>query len=110
MNGQPSYIELGVPDADAARTFYGALLGWRPSGAAGPGSVSTPTLDIGLHGEDPQPGLLVFLDVDDLDAAIGRVAELGGQVHGPVVEDEGFGRFAVCTDDQGVRFALRRPS
>lgn len=108
MNGQPTYIELGVPDADAARAFYGKLLGWQPSGPAGPGNVSTPSLDVGIHGDDPQPGMLIFFDVDDLDAALGRVAELGGKVHGPIVEDEGFGRFAVCTDDQGVKFALHQ--
>ncbi len=110
MTGQPSYIELGVPDADAARAFYGGLLGWQPSGSTGPGSVTTSTLDIGIHDDDPQPGMLIFLDVDDLDAAIGRVAELGGQVQTEIIEAEGFGRYAVCTDDQGVRFALRQQS
>jgi predicted enzyme related to lactoylglutathione lyase len=110
MTGQPSYIELGVPDADAARRFYGGLLGWQPSGTAGPGAVSTSTLDIGIHDDDPAPGMLIFLDVDDLDASIGKVAELGGRVIGAVIEAEGFGRYAICTDDQEVRFALRQPS
>ncbi len=37
MTGEPSYIELGVRDGDAARSFYGALLGWTATGAGGPG-------------------------------------------------------------------------
>jgi uncharacterized protein len=28
MTGAPSYMELGVPDADRAVAFYGAVLGW----------------------------------------------------------------------------------
>ena len=43
MSGEPSHIELGVRDADAARSFYGALLGWTAAGAGGPGQVSTST-------------------------------------------------------------------
>ena len=109
MTGQPSYIELGVPDADAARRFYGGLLGWQPTGTAGPGSVTTSSLDIGIHDDDPEPGMLIFLDVDDLDASLVRIAELGGEVLGPVIEADGFGRYAICTDDQGVKFALRQP-
>ena len=110
MTGEPSYIELGVPDADAARAFYGGLLGWQPSGTAGPGAVTTSTLDIGIPDNDPEPGLLIFLEVDDLGDALTRVADLGGRVLGPVIDGGGFGRYAICTDDQGVRFALRQQS
>lgn len=106
MPGEPTYIELGVPDADAARAFYGELPGWRPAGDDG--NVTTPTLDIGLHGGDPAAEMLVFLAVDDLDDSLRRLDDLGGRLHGDVVDDEGFGRFAICSDDQGVRFGLRQ--
>lgn len=106
MTGQPSYIELGVPDADRARAFYGQLLGWKPSGNSGPGNVETTSLHIGLHSDDPQAEMLVFFAVNDLDTSLDDLKRLGGTIHGNVVEDAGFGRFAVCTDDQDVRFAL----
>lgn len=108
MTGQPTYLELGVPDADAARRFYGQLLGWQPGGHMGGGNVSTSSLDVGIHGNDPGAELLVFFSVDDLDASIADLTRLGGHIHGDIVSDEGFGRFAVCTDNQGVRFALHQ--
>lgn len=108
MIGQPTYIELGVPDADRARAFYGQLLGWQPAGDSGNGNIETPSLHIGLHTGDPQAEMLVFLAVDDLDASLSDLSRLGGTLHGRVNEAEGFGRYAVCTDDQGVRFALHQ--
>lgn len=110
MTGEPTYIELGVTDADAARAFYGALLGWRPSGSSGPGQVDTPTLSVGIHDQDPKPGFEVFFAVDDLDGSLAQVASLGGTVEGDVHDNPGFGRWCECTDDQGVRFGLRQQS
>ena len=109
MTGEPSYIELGVSNPDAARAFYGPLLGWAPSGAEGGGQVDTPTLDIGIHGGDPSAIFEVFFAVDDLDASLAQVAELGGTVTSEVHDSPGFGRWAECADDQGVRFGLRQP-
>jgi uncharacterized protein len=108
MIGEPSYIELGVRDADAARSFYGALLGWTATGSGGPGQVSTSTLDIGLHDGDESALFEVFFAVDDLGVSLARLAELGGRVR-EVRESPGFGRWADCVDDQGVRFGLRQP-
>jgi predicted enzyme related to lactoylglutathione lyase len=108
--GAPSYIELCVEDADKARAFYGGLLGWRVTGEGGPGQASTGGLDVGIHDRDPSSLLEVFFTVDDLDSAVARLEELGGEtvsdVHG---ENAAFGRWVECRDDQGVRFGLRQP-
>lgn len=106
MSGEPSYLELGVPDADAARAFYGGLLGWSVTGAAGPGEVATSTLGIGIHDRDSSALFEVFFAVTDLDSSLAKVAELGGRVIGEVHDGAGFGRWAECQDDQG-RFGLR---
>jgi uncharacterized protein len=108
MTGEASYIELGVRDADAARAFYGRLLGWRVSGDRGPGEVNSPTLSIGIHDGDDSSIFEVFFSVDDLDASLAMVAQLGGRVAGDVNNSPGFGRWAECVDDQGVRFGLRQ--
>ena len=56
----------------------------------------------------------MFFAVDDLDAAIARVNELGGS--GEAMDEAPdtvaeFGRFALCKDDQGSTFGLhQRPS
>ncbi len=55
----------------------------------------------------------MFVAVDDVDAAMTRVRELGGEAHelGPdAAADmrERFGRFALCRDDQGSSFGLHQ--
>lgn len=107
MTGEPSYLELGVPDAGAARQFFGALLGWQSTDQGTGGSVETATLGIGIHGSDPEAHFEVFFSVADLDASIGRLAELGGNTIGEINRSEGFGRWVECRDPQGVRFGLR---
>ncbi len=110
-HGAPSYIELCVDDADKARAFFGALLGWRVEGDSGPGQASTGGLDVGIHDRDPSSLLEVFFTVNQLESAIARLRELGGQtVSGIHAESASFGRWVECQDDQGVRFGLREPT
>jgi predicted enzyme related to lactoylglutathione lyase len=110
LHGAPSYIELCADDADKARAFYGALLGWTMEGEAGPAQASTGGLDVGIHDRDPSSLLEVFFTVDDLDAAVVRLTELGGRTISEVhAENATFGRWVECQDDQAVRFGLRQP-
>jgi hypothetical protein len=117
MSGELAFFELGVEDADRARTFYGALFGWTfapgPSGGAG-SMIETPNVPGGLHGGDKGASPYLFFRVDDLDAASTRVRELGGTVEG-LTEEAGadlaameteYGRFTLCRDDQGSPFGL----
>lgn len=110
MTGEPSYIELGVRDADKARRFYGGLLGWKPSGDSGPGQVDTPSLDVGIHGGDEASHFEVFFTVQDVAAALDSVRSLGGEVRGEIHDEPGYGSWVECSDDQGVRFGLRQPA
>ena len=41
------------------------------------GWFQTPSIKVGLHGNDPNPQFSIFFNVADLDAAIIRVNELG---------------------------------
>ncbi len=110
MTGEPSHLELGVGDVDAARVFYGALLKWDLPGLTGAAQANTATLPIGLHGGDPHNHFEVFFNVDDLGESLDRVRELGGTVVGEIHDEPHFGRWVECTDDQGVRFGLRELS
>ncbi len=105
MTGEPSYIELGVRDDQAAKSFYGRLFGWKP---VEPGQVDTTTLSIGIHGGDDNSHFEVFFAVDDLESSIEQVRGLGGRTVSDVNETPGFGRWVECADDQGVRFGLRQ--
>jgi predicted enzyme related to lactoylglutathione lyase len=110
MNGELSFFELGVGDVDRARKFYGSLFDWE---FADEGTIETPNIPGGLHGNDAGASPLVFFRVDDLDAAVERVRELGGEP-GDELDDNPetvarFGRFALCKDDQGSSFGLHQP-
>jgi predicted enzyme related to lactoylglutathione lyase len=107
LGGEPTYIELGVPDVAAARKFYRGLLGWKVSGRSGSGSVDTATLSIGIHDEDDERHFQVFFAVTDLDKARAKITKLGGATIGEVHDESDFGRWIECMDDQGVRFGLR---
>jgi predicted enzyme related to lactoylglutathione lyase len=111
-----SFFELGVDDADRARAFYGALFGWTfETGPAMKGfAISTPGVPGGMHPGDKGAWPYVFFRVEDMDAALERVVELGGEVQDAFDDDpeenvKRFGRFKFVKDDQGSPFGLHQP-
>jgi predicted enzyme related to lactoylglutathione lyase len=117
MAGELSFVEFGVEDAERGRAFYETLFGWSfergPSGAGW--VIGTPNVGAGMHPGDRGASPYLFFAVDDLDAAIERVKELGGEIveldAGGEDEDSiaRFGRFKFCRDDQGSPFGLHQP-
>jgi hypothetical protein len=114
--GEPSFLELGVEDAEKGRAFYEALFGWTfEPGPSGQGwMIRTPTIPAGMHPGDRGAAPYVFFRVDDMDAALARVRELGGEVvdmdvEGDEASQRRFGRFKLCRDDQGSPFGLHQP-
>jgi uncharacterized protein len=117
MGGEVSFFEIGVGDPEKARAFYGGLFdSWKfetgPSGEGGGYVISTGSVPGGVHGGDEGASVYVFFSVPDLEAALERVRELGGE-GGPMDESGDsaaeFGRFALCEDDQGSGFGLHQP-
>jgi uncharacterized protein len=115
MAGELAFFELGVADAARGRAFYEGLFGWRFEG--GPGGngfvIRTPNVPGGIHGGDEGAAPLLFFRVDDIEAALERVRELGGSVDEANVEGDEestatFGRFKMCRDDQGSPFGLHQ--
>ena len=117
MAGEITFFELGVDDVEQARTFYGSLFGWSfepgPSGDSGGLMISGAGVLGGIHGGDHAASPYIFFAVDDIDAALERVRELGGTVEGsPGGSEDGeasYGRFRLCHDDQGSPFGLHQP-
>jgi uncharacterized protein len=114
--GEVAFFELGVTDVAKGRTFYEGLFGWQfETGPSGEGFViGTPNVPGGMHGGDAGAAPYLFFLVDDMDAAMQRVAELGGVIEEMNVEGddssiEEFGRFKLCRDDQGSPFGLHQP-
>ena len=85
-NGKLCYIEIPATDIAASATFYATVFGWeirtRGDGATafddGVGQVS----GTWVRGRPPQaePGLLVYVMVDDADATLAAITANGGEV------------------------------
>ncbi len=54
----------------------------------------------------PEPHWIPYIGVENVDAAVKKAKELGGQVLLPPVDVPGFGRAAVLRDPQGAAFGL----
>jgi len=109
--GEAMYFTFQVPEAEPAKTFYGAVLGWEftPGSVSDAWSFSGPGLEGGLWAGDRQVGWKLMYAVDDLDAALRRVREQGGEAG--EVEHHPYGTTADCTDNQGIEFWLwERPA
>jgi len=105
-HGDIGYATLVVPDAERAKDFYGAVLGWRFSPGSVPGGwqVEGPTPPIGLWGGQEEPAVQLCYRVDDIDEAVSQVLARGGEAGVP--EEKPYGWLVECTDDQGARFQL----
>ena len=115
--GTPSYVELTSPDQQAAKDFYGPLLGWEfedvDMGEAGVYvAVSVQGDSIaGIAGQMPQlqghPAFWgVYLAVDDVDATAAKVVPAGGKVEAGPFDVMELGRMASIQDPTGVRVNL----
>ena len=78
MTGELSFFELGTGDYERARAFYSDLFSWDFEPMRKGGRISTPNVPGGIHPGDAGASPYVFFAVDDLDAALAKVRELGG--------------------------------
>lgn len=110
MTGELTHIELGAPDVKKAKRFFGAIFGWdfEPFGDGDQAAIQTPTIRGGLHDGVTSTTLIAYFKVDDIERAVAKVRELGGDAGDPSPEEPGFGRMANCTDDQGIPFGLHQ--
>jgi predicted enzyme related to lactoylglutathione lyase len=100
-------IEFPADDPVRARRFWTGLLGIelepREEGQGQGWESRATTPAIGLHERGRGPGdsfSLPYFPVDDMQAALARVPELGGTVVHPGE------RWAICKDSEGSPFAL----
>jgi predicted enzyme related to lactoylglutathione lyase len=114
--GSMCWHELYTRDPEAAKTFYESAFGWSSTEEDMGGSRYTVwklgdqsvggmvVLDEQMPAELP-PHWLVYFAVDDCDAAVAHVSELGGSVKMQPM-DVPPGRFAVVSDPHGALFAV----
>jgi predicted enzyme related to lactoylglutathione lyase len=109
-----AWFEIGTPDVDAAKAFYGSLFGWSftPDGGytliTAPGAQGPSGGIFGTAGHTP-PYAVFVVKVADVAATAERAAELGGKVAvPPMTMDDGMA-VAYLTDPDGSMFALFSP-
>jgi predicted enzyme related to lactoylglutathione lyase len=110
MPGQVVHVEIPADDTTTAQAFWSGLFGWKLEAAPGPpGYYMAQTGDgqgAAVTGMEPgKHGLRVYFDVDDVEAASQRVADLGGRAGDPVPIPN-MGRFSICSDPHGNEFGL----
>jgi predicted enzyme related to lactoylglutathione lyase len=105
-----NYFEIGTPDADATRSFYGELFDWA-IGEPSNGYRMVETDKGGVWDTSSMGGggwAIFYLQVDDVHAAISKAENLGATIVVPYT-DGGPLEFAHLQDPQGNRFGVWRP-
>ena len=114
--GALCWNELATRDVDAAERFYEAVFAWRGDTRAYGDTTYTEwkLADRTVGGmirmneqwpEDAPAHWMAYFAVEDVDAAVARVEELGGRVAVPPT-DSPAGRFAVVNDPHGAVFSI----
>ena len=121
-HGAPGWFELHTRDHGRAVTFYESVFRWETTSVGDTDEfrysvMRDPDGDGELAGIMDASGFLpegvpshwtIYWHVDDADAAVVKVASLGGSVVEDAV-DTPYGRLATVTDPSGARFKFRTP-
>lgn len=101
------HVEIRARDPERLRAFYGALFSWEFDGLRFAPGLGGPEPGVGgaLKRSD-SPGVTLYLQVRDLDAALAAVPDLGGEVVRPPVDVPGGPTVAAVTDPEGNRLVL----
>jgi hypothetical protein len=108
-------------DPDAARTFYGKVVGWKPvawdrdpsytfwmTGKTPMGGLMALSAEAAAAGA--RPGWMAYIGTDDIEATVRDVERLGGKVLRPAWEIPSVGKIAILQDPQGAVFAAYSPA
>ena len=122
MSGRIVHFEIPFDDGERARAFYREVFGWElmelpdmnytlattgPSGEAGP--TEPGFINGGMMQRDPSVAAapVVVIDVEDIDATLTKIGELGGSTLVGRTEVGGMGWSAYFKDSDGNVVGLR---
>ena len=117
-HGMICWTELATKDAEAAKKFYGELLGWKLETSQAAGMNYTEIVVGDKHiggmfqiteecgGANMPSNWRSYVAVDDVDAAAKRTAELGGKVVMEPMDIPNVGRFCIINDPTGATISL----
>ncbi len=110
MAGEPVHYEIAAKDVDRAQGFWSGVFGWQfgesmmPGGEYRMAQVSD-SAGAALMQSDETGHPNVYLNVDDIDASVAKVRELGGSADDKMPVP-GHGWFSACKDTEGNAFHL----
>ncbi len=116
QHGAFSWCELMATDAAAAEAFYNRVFGWVLEDTPIP-DMPYKTIKVGdrqVGGMMPippgaqtmPPAWGLYITVDDVEASVKLVEELGGKVLMPPIDIPDVGRMSVVQDPQGASFSI----
>jgi uncharacterized protein len=117
-HGRFVWYELMTTDMMAAKTFYVEVMGWGAQDASMPGMAYalfaagkasvTGVMDLPQDAKKigAKPRWIGYVGVDDVDATVQRIRQLGGAVLVPPKEIPNISRFSVVADPQMATLAL----
>ena len=118
--GEFSWHELMTTDSKAAGEFYRALFGWQKISEFDMGDTGmyheygkNGRASVGIFNRSPDmppPSWWSYIRVDEVKKVVQDVTKLGGTVMREPQEVPGGDLIAICTDPQGVPFALHTTS
>lgn len=116
QHGAFSWNELMTTDVAGAKTFYGELLGWTLQDTTNPNmdyiiitageSQIGGIMDVPEQAAGMPPAWGAYVTVDDVDALLPRVEQLGGKIRVPPTDIPNVGRFMLIQDPQGALLSL----
>lgn len=92
-NGKICYVEIPADDVEASAAFYEAVFGWRLRKRGDGATAFDDTLGevsgTWVTGRPPasDPGLLLYVMVDDAEAAVEAIVAHGGELVQPIGGD-----------------------
>lgn len=116
LPGVPCWLDIMVPDPEAAKAFYGGLFGWEFENAAPDGSPEPYYMarlrgrNVAAIGGPLSAGALpmwnTYTAVESADRAAERVQQAGGTVVSEPMDIPEAGRMAMFADAQGAAFSV----
>lgn len=116
--GRPGWADLGSPDVEASRLFYGGLFGWTPKISAEPAARGytiflkdgKPVAGVGAKMSVDHPtAWTTYMITDSAEETAALVEKAGGTVVAAPLDVFDHGRMAVFLDRAGAAFAVWQP-
>ena len=106
------HIEFSAKDREAAGKFYADVFGWQVQqmpemdyatfeAEGGPGGGFNPLTD-----DNPAGTVTVYIETDDIDATLARIAARGGKMVQPKAEIPAYGWMGIFADPTGNKVGL----